>query len=200
MRLYNMVNNIELPDFGGIFEIIEYMLEVFNDFWYFFFKNGNFVLFLIFSIMGIVLLLHAREKEYDEKVHGKVELVKRRGRAGSAICVFIGFGFLLNIITPLLFDIFKKFPEPQIVIKYVDKIETIISLEQVHTLNIYEKSMFFLISFLSFLSMLLIAIGIYLMCYNKFIIRSKLKSFAFIGAGIVFWIFFGFKTSLRLIV
>ena len=191
-----MFNTIKPPDFGGLLGFLDDLLILLNEFSYFFFKNGNYVLFLIFSIMGIVLLLHAREKEYDEKVHGKVELVKRRGRAGSAICVFIGFGFLLNIITPLLFDIFKKFPEPQIVIKYVDKLETIISLEQVHTLNIYEKSIFFLISFLSFLSMLLIAIGIYLMCYNKFIIRSKLKSFAFIGAGVVFWIFFVYKCSI----
>jgi len=195
-----MVTNFELPDFGGIVELMEYLAEGFNDFWYFFFKNGNYVLFLIFSIMGMLLLIHAREKEYDEKIHGKIELVKRRGRAGSAICVFIGFGFLLNIIAPFLFYILKKVPEPQLVINYVGKLETITTLAQVNTLTIYERSMFFLISFLSFLSMILIAIGIYLICYNKFIIRSKLKSFVFIGAGVVFWICFGFKISLRLIV
>ena len=39
MQLYNMVNSLELPDFGGFFEIIEYMLGGFNDFWYFRLKN-----------------------------------------------------------------------------------------------------------------------------------------------------------------
>ncbi len=188
-------------DFGSMFKPINQFLDGLNYFWYIFFRYGNYVLFLCFSIMGIILLWHAREKEYSEKIHGNIELVKKRGRVGSAIFIFIGFGFLFKIFTVLLYDIFTHFPEPQIVVQYMgDAFDSINSLENVYTLTLYEKSIFFLISFISFLSIMLIAIGLYLMFFNKFIIRSKSKFIVFIGIGFFFWILFGFRTSLRLLV
>ena len=188
-------------DFGWLLDPLNKFLDGLNYFWYLFFKNGNYVLFLFFSLMGIILLLHAREKEYDEKIHGKTELVKRRGRTGSAIFIFIGVGFLFNILSRFLYDVFTKFPEPQIVINYIgDKLASINSLEQVYALTLYEKGLFFLISFLSLLSILFIAIGIYVLIFNKFIIRSKLKFSTFLGVGLFFWIMFGFRTSLSLLV
>ena len=191
---------IEL-DFGWLLEPMNEFLDGLNYFWYIFFKNGNYILFLCFSLMGIILLIHSREKEYDEKIHGKAELVKRRGRAGSAIFIFIGFGFLFKILLTFLYNIFTKFPEPQIVINYIgDTLASINSLEQVYTLTLYEKSLFFLLSFISLLSILLIAIGIYLLIFNKFILRSKLKFSVFLGVGLFFWILFGFRTSLSLLV
>jgi len=33
--------------------------------------------------MSVLLLINAREREYDEKVHGKEEFVKKRGRIFS---------------------------------------------------------------------------------------------------------------------
>ena len=188
-------------DFGWLLDPLNNFLDGLNYFWYLFFKNGNYILFLCFSLMGIVLLLHAREKEYDEKIHGNAELVKRRGRAGSAIFIFIGIGFLFKILSAFLYNIFTKFPEPQIVINYIgDKLASINSLEQVYILTLYEKSLFFLISFISLLAILFITVGIYLMIFNKFILRSKLKFLPFLGVGFFFWILFGFQTSLRLLV
>ncbi len=188
-------------DFGSMFKPLNQFLDGLNYFWHIFFRYGNYILFLCFSLMGMILLLHAREKEYDEKLRGNIELVKKRGRVGSAIFIFIGFGFLFKIFTVLLYDIFTNFPEPQIVVQYMgDAFDSINSLENVYTLTLYEKSIFFLISFISLLSLMLIAIGIYLMFFNKFIIRSKSKFIVFIGVGVFFWILFGFRTSLRLLV
>ena len=58
--------------------------------------------------MGVVLYLNAKEKEYDEIIHGKIELVKRRGRAGSAICILLALGFLSTHLTTFLYDIINQ--------------------------------------------------------------------------------------------
>ncbi|GAJ18939.1 unnamed protein product, partial [marine sediment metagenome] len=67
---------------------------------------------------GIVLYLNAREIEYREEIHGKIEAQKKRGRAGSVLCIFIAFGFLSKIFTIFLFDFFNLFPEPELIIRW----------------------------------------------------------------------------------
>ncbi len=70
-------------DFSEIFEPLIPFLNGFNNFFYMLFKNANYLFFFLFLIMSVLLLINAREREYDEKVHGKEELVKKRGRIFS---------------------------------------------------------------------------------------------------------------------
>lgn len=151
--------------------------------------------------MGIELLLYAREKEYNKELHAKKGLVKKREIIGSIILFFIGFGFLLKIFTILLYTFFLYFPKPQIIIFYLEeRIPPELSLDMVHTLSLYEQSFFFLVCFISFLSFLLIAFGLYLMLFNKFILCLNLKFLTFIAVGVFFWILVGFKVFLELLV
>ncbi|MFX0167584.1 MAG: hypothetical protein ACFE9V_19865 [Candidatus Hodarchaeota archaeon] len=149
--------------------------------------------------MSVLLLINAREIEYDEKVHGKEELVKKRGRAGMVISFILAFAFLSEDLLKSLFQLSEKLPEPAILLGYMEEIDSI-SLSNVHNLNIWARTLFFLINFLSLISLLLIIIGIYLMFFNKFILRSKLKFMAFVAVGFFFWILVGFRTSLRLMI
>ena len=196
-----MLNSVPEPDFGSFFSMLDDFINGLNYFWYMLFCYGNYMMFFAFFVMGIILYLNAREKEYDEMIHGKIELVKKRGRAGSAICILIAFAFLSTHFTTFLYDVIKNVPEPQLIVRYVgDKLITTNSLEEIHALNLHERFFFLLIGFISLVSILLIAIGLYLMFFNKFILRSKLKFLSFIGVGLFFWVLVGFKASLRLIV
>ncbi len=196
-----MTDFIPEPDLGGVGRFLTDLFNGFSYFWYTFFRYGNYILFAIFAIMGLVLFLNSREKEYDERIHGKEELVKKRGRAGSLICLLLAFAFLSTRFTRFLYDIYENVPEPQLIIRFVgDKLASTNSLEEVLTLGLWERFFFLAVSFCSFVSFLLISIGIYLMSFNKFILQSKWKFFAFIAVGFVFWLIVGFKASLKLLV
>ena len=149
--------------------------------------------------MSGVLFFNSREIEYDEKLHGKEEMVKKRGRIGMTIYFILAFASLSKQLIVALYKMFTFIPEPAILVQYMNNI-TSISLSNVLTLDIGPRTLFFFISFLSFASILLILIGIYLVFFNKFIIRSELKFIIFLVAGGVFWIFAGFEVSLSLMI
>ncbi|NVM36082.1 MAG: hypothetical protein HWN81_10835 [Candidatus Lokiarchaeota archaeon] len=113
-----MISLIPEPDLGGVGRFLTDLFNGFSYFWYTFFRYGNYILFAIFVIMGLVLFLNAREKEYDERIHGKEELVKKRGRAGVLICLLLDFAFLSNRFTRFLYDIYENVPEPQLIISH----------------------------------------------------------------------------------
>ncbi|MFX1326282.1 MAG: hypothetical protein ACFE8N_15135 [Promethearchaeota archaeon] len=150
--------------------------------------------------MSVVLFINAREKEYDEKIHThQIDIVKKRGRIGIAIYFIIAFAFLSRELMAFLYQIFKNLPEPAIIINYMPGSENI-SLNNLQTLDMGFRTLFLFSCLLSLMSLVMIIIGIYLMLFNKFIIRSKLKFMAFIGGGVIFWILVGFKISLRLMI
>jgi len=187
-------------DFGGILAFMEQLINAFSDFLYTIFFYGNYILFVIFVVMGIVLYLNAREIEYGENMHGKIEAQKKRGRAGSVLCIIIAFGFLSKIFIVFLFDFFNLFPEPELIIRYDSgRFFTIDSLKNTNTLHTLDRVFYFFVSLLSLTSILSIAFGVYLLFFNKFILRSRLKFFEFLIVGLVFGVIFGFKLSLRLL-
>ncbi len=186
---------------GGLFSFVEQIFNAFSDFLYTIFRFGNYILFVIFVVMGIVLYLNAREIEHREEIHGKIEAQKKRGRAGSVLCIIIAFGFLSKIFTTFLFDFFNLFPEPELIIRWDgDNLFAINSLENTHTLPAFDRVFYFFVSLLSLISILSIAFGVYLLFFNKFILRSRLKFFEFLIVGLVFWVVFGFKASLKLLI
>ena len=186
---------------GGLFSFVNQLINALNDVLYAFFFYGNYIIFVIFVVMGIVLYLNAREIEYRENIHGKIEAQKKRGRAGSVLCIFIAFGFLSKILTVFLYDIFNLFPEPELMIRWdKNNFFAINSLENTHTLPTYDRLVSFLDCLLSLISILSIAFGTYLLFFNKFILRSRLKFLEFLILGLVFWVVFGFKASLRLLI
>ncbi|MFX1570110.1 MAG: hypothetical protein ACFFCV_17270 [Promethearchaeota archaeon] len=188
-------------DPGGFFSFSYNLLNGLNYFLFVFFQYGNYILFAMFIIMGLVLYKSAREKEYDEKVHGKEELVKKRGRAGAAICILLAFGFGSGHLINFFFDMFTKLPEPELILRYVgDKLISVNSLDNLHLLNLYEKAIYLLISFFSFFSFVMISVSIYLMFFNKFIIHSRLNFITILIVGLIFWVLCGFNASFRLLV
>ena len=183
------------------FAFLEEFLIIVSDFFYAFFSFGNYILFVIFLLMGVMLYRNAREIEHGEKVPRKIDSLKKRARAGAISCFFVAFGFLSKIFTVFLYDIFLLLPEPELVIRVVGgNLEAINSLDIINTLSIHDKGLFYFISFLSFLSMVLIALTIYLMCFNKFVLRFNVKISSFLAIGLILWFFFGFKASLKLLI
>ncbi|KKK42024.1 hypothetical protein LCGC14_1366720 [marine sediment metagenome] len=194
-----MLDYFSPSDLSQILEPLNEFFNGFNYFFYMLFKNGNFLFFFLFLLMGIVLFINAREIEYHDKIRGKEELVKRRGRIGSVLLILLSFGFLSKDLFAFLFSIFSNLPEPKFLVKFMYEID-LYSLENIHTLDLGHRTLFFFISSFSLISLLLIIIGIYLLLFNKFILRSKLKTFAFLGVGLLFWILVGFNMALRLII
>jgi len=194
-----MLDFLQIPDLSQIFEPFYELFNGFNYFFYVLLKNGNYLFFFIFFLMGAILFINAREIEYDEKIHGKVELVKRRGRIGTGILILLSFGFLSKDLFGFLFSTFNFIPEPKFLVKFMSEFD-LYSLENIHTLDLGQRTFFFFISSISLTSLLLIIIGVYLLLFNKFILRSKLKTFAFLGVGLFFWFLVGFNISLRLMI
>jgi len=188
-------------DFTEIFAFMEEFMIIINDFFYAIFSFGNYILFGIFVFMGIMLFRNAREIEHGEKVPRKIDSLKKRARAGSISCFFIAFGFLSKIFIVFLYDIFLLLPEPELVIRViVGNFNKINSLNMANSLPIYDRSLFFFISFLSFASIILIAISTYLILFNKYILRYKVKISTFLVIGLILWFFFGFRASLKLLI
>jgi len=194
-----MLGYLPTTDLSQILEPLNEFFNGFNYFFYTLFKNGNFLFFFFFFLMGIILFINAREIEYDERIHGKEELVKRRGRIGTILLILFSFGFLSKDLFAFIFSIFNVLPEPKLLVKFMYEID-LYSLENIHTLDLGQRTLFFFISSFSLISLLLIIIGIYLLLFNKFILRSKLKTFAFFGVGFFFWLLVGFNMALRLII
>ena len=194
-----MLDYLEIPDFSQFLEPLNQFFHGFNYFFFVLFKNGNYLFFILFFLLGAILFLNAREIEYDEKIHGNVELVKRRGRIGTVLLILLSFGFLSKDLFAFLFSAFNFIPEPKFLVKFMSEID-LYSLENIHTLDLVQRTFFFFICSISLISILLIIIGIYLLLFNKFILRSKLKTFAFLGVGIFFWFLVGFDISLRLMI
>ncbi|MFX1312624.1 MAG: hypothetical protein ACFFHD_08440 [Promethearchaeota archaeon] len=199
-----------MPHFSSIFDLemlekifqpLLQFLKVLNDYMYVFFQYGNLIFFLNFLIMGIILLFHTREIEYNERIHIKIEIIKRKGRIGAAIFIIMAFLFLSGILTSWLYNLFSILPEPQVLLGYIgSQFSSITSLKEIDTLTVFQANIFFLINFISFVSLLLLFISLYLMFFNKSILHFKLKFSVFLFLGIFFWILVGFRTSLQLLV
>jgi hypothetical protein len=163
---------------------------------------GNYILFLIFLIMAFKLLSAAKYKEYHEKVFGRnLEYVKKHGRVGTSVCIFISIGFLFKILTILFFYMSETLPAPFIFnwlgLNHVYYNST--SLNTLNTLNLLEKSLVFLTGLVSLISVLLICIGLYLMFFNKRILRTRYKSGSVFFSGIVLGVIFGFGPCFRML-
>ena len=134
------------------YAFLEEFLIIVSDFFYAFFSVGNYILFAIFLLMGILLYRNAREIEFGEKIPRKIDSLKKRARAGAISCFFVAFGFLSKIFTVFLYDIFLLLPEPEIVIRLVGgNLEAISSLDIINSLPIHDKGLFFsLVFYLSY--------------------------------------------------
>lgn len=194
-----MLGYFSIPDLSQMLEPLNQFFDGFNSFFSMLLKNGNYLFFSLFFLMGTILFFNSREIEYDDKIHGKVELVKRRGRIGTVLLILLSFGFLSKDLFGFLVSTFNFIPEPKFLVNFVDEID-LYSLENIHTLDLGQRTFFFFMSSISLTSLLLIIIGIYLLLFNKFILRSKLKTFAFLGVGLFFWLLVGFNMSLKLMI
>ena len=67
-----MLDYLSEFDFSEIFEPLIPFLHGFNNFFYVLFKNANYLFFFLFLILSILLLINAREIEYDEKLCQRV--------------------------------------------------------------------------------------------------------------------------------
>ena len=97
--------------FQGIFYFIDELIKGFNIFSSFLFQNGNYVLFIIFLTMGIVLLFNAKEVEEHQKLYARnLEYIKKKGRAGTLICILLAIGFLSKGLLVFLDWCFSSLP------------------------------------------------------------------------------------------
>ena len=70
-----MLKYYTLLDLSSTLEPINQFFDGFNYFFYVFFQLGNYVLFFIFLLMGMILFRNAREREYKELITGKIEMI-----------------------------------------------------------------------------------------------------------------------------
>ena len=167
------------------------------------FRFGNVILFIVFLIMGINLLVNAKDKEYQEKIFARnLELAKRKGRIGTGVCIVLSVAFLSKGLLVFLLWCFKSFSLPLVfLIPYLtDFYYQGDTLDALNAFELVNSSIFLLMSMISLISLIAIAFGIYLILFNKRILRSKLKPYKVLGAGLLLAIIFGFPLSLRLMI
>ncbi len=177
------------------------ILEIFDEICVNVFRFGNWILFLIFLAMGLNLLITAKEKENRDKIRGRnLEYVQKRGRAGSVVFIFLGIGFLFKGLAIFLIMCFQSSLPPPIFrwLNIAHLYGNIISLEDLQNYDIFEASLFLFISLLSFVSLILISFGIYLILFNKRVLRTKYKSYSFFILGVIMGIVCGFTSGLLL--
>ncbi len=177
------------------------ILEIFNEIAVNVFRLGNWILFLIFLAMGLNLLITAKEKENQEKIRGRnLEYVKKRGRAGSVVFILFGVGFLFKGIPIFLLICFHSSSPPPIYhwLGSVYLYYKVSTLEDLQNFDIFESSLFLFIGLLSFISIILISFGVYLILFNKRILRTKYKSYSLFILGVIMGIVCGFTSGLLL--
>ena len=177
------------------------VLEIFGEVCVNVFLFGNWILFLIFLAMGLNLLITAKEKENQERIRGRnLEYVKKRGRAGAVVFILFGVGFLFKGIPIFLLICFHSSSPPPIYhwLGCVYLYYKVSTLEDLQSLDLFESSLFLFIGLLSFISIILISFGIYLIVFNKRILRTKYKSYSFFVLGVIMGIVCGFTPGLLL--
>lgn len=187
--------------FDSTLAVLIKILEIFDEICINVFRFANWILFFVFLAMGINLLITAKEKEKQERIHGKnQEYVQKRGRCGAVIFILIGIGFLFKGLAIFLLICFQSSSAPPIFywlnLNYLH--EDITSLEDISKFNVFEISIFFLISLLSFISIILISVGTYFILFNKRVLRTRYKSFSFFILGLVMGMICGFTSGLLL--
>ena len=184
------------------FDIIENFLRNFNKIYYSIFSFGNFIMFLVFLFLGVNLLVSAKDKEYTEKLHARnMEYLKKKGRVGTIIFLFLAIGFLFKGVPIVVLWCFSFVPTPYIfkVLKIGEYYQINTTLKDIYSYNVYESAFLFFICILSFTATLMFTIGLYLICFNKRILRSKLKSFNLFFMGLILGIIFGFAPGFWLL-
>lgn len=181
----------------------EALIKGFNNFTSYLLQNGNCVLFLVFLIMGIILLFNAKEIEEHQKLYARnLEYIKKKGRAGTTICILIAIGFLSRGLLVFLDLCFSSLPIP-IFFSYEPFRKFYVaatSVEAISDFSLYISFFYFISTIFSLLSLVCIAIGIYLAIFNKRILRTKFRSHRMILLGIGLAFIFGIPTSIRLMV
>ena len=197
---------IDLPVFDflePIGEALVNLLKGFNQICSNFFRFGNVILFIVFLIMGINLLINAKDKEYHEKIFARnLEHAKRKGRIGTGICIILSIAFLSKGLLVLLLWCFKSFSLPLIFLipNFTKVYHQGDTLNAISSFELVSSSVFLLMCMISLISLIAVAFGIYLILFNKRILRSKFKPYKILGAGLLLGILFGYPMSLRLMV
>ncbi len=187
--------------FQSVNDAIVGILVPFNEICINIFRFGNWILFLIFIFLGVNLLMSAHEKETEERIHGKnLEYIQKRGRIGSFILILIAIGFLFKGLTILTIISFSSFSAPPVFrwLKCQYLYNNISTLEDLKKYDVFEVSLFLFISLVSFISIILISFGIYLLLFNKRILRTHYKACSFIVIGVILACIFGITPGLLL--
>ncbi len=183
-----------------IWDTLSSFAESFNDVSFLIFQFANFILFLVHLGLGVNLLWSAKSKENDEMIHGvNLEYIKKKGRIGTIVYILIGFGFLFKLLTYLLLICFDFLPTP-LFLNFFNKENLFNEINLTDSeLKIFELFFARFTGLLSFLGIIFFSIGIYLIAFNKSILRTKYKPMSFFLLGVFLLIIFGVTPSLRII-
>ena len=205
MTFYTQTNIID--------DIVESILESFTGFFrgfnfvcYNIFQYGNLILFLFYLVLGGYLLVRAKNVEDKQKIYGRnLEIIKMRGRISAAILLTVAILFLFKALPLLLLWFSQSFTLPPFVIwlggaEVEDALNSIITINDLLSYDDITISFIFFIGLMSFISVILISFGFFLVVYNKSILRTKNKPISLILLGIILSIVFGFTTYIRLII
>ncbi len=187
----------------GLGNFLLKILKSFQEICRFIFTNGNCLFFLFFLIMGVYLLINAKEKEEHERIYARnLEYIKKRGRTGIVVSMLLAVGFLSKGLIVFLDWCFGLFSTP--IFFSFDGMEDFYnratSWEAITLFNPLESFLYFLFSLISFFAILAFTFGIYLIFFNKRILRTKLKSYKVLIGGLALIVIYGVPTSILLMI
>ncbi|MFX1445924.1 MAG: hypothetical protein ACFFHV_21115, partial [Promethearchaeota archaeon] len=73
------------------------------------------------------------------------------------------------------------------------------TLEEINSLDLFGKGLLFFICLASLISTLLFTFGIYLIFFNKRVLRTEYKPYSFFIVGLIFGVIFGFAPGFWLL-
>jgi hypothetical protein len=203
MLFYN--DNSLSESYNPLSETIESLIEAiktFNKICYTIFQFGNFIMFLLFLLMGIHLYISAKNMEYKEQLNTiNIEFVKKRGRIGTTIYFLLSLGFLVKILPVVILWLISPLPTPVLfnLFKLNEYYNTNSSLKEIYSHKTIITGFILFIGIISLSSILMISLGIYLILFNKTILQSELKAFELLFLGLIIGIIFGFAPGLWLL-
>ena len=198
-----MSSLLETEFFINLGNFLLTLLNGFKTVCFYIFEYGNVVFFFFFLFMGIYLLFNARDKEEHDKIYARnLEYIKKRGRTGVFVCIVFSIAFLSKGLIIFLDWCFTFLPTPVFFsFEYTKKFYIdAVSLEAINNFNPLDSFLYFLFSLISLMSILIVAFGIYLVFFNKKILRTKFKSYKVLGGGLLLIVIYGIPTCTRLMI
>ena len=183
------------------FGAIDNLFNIFNVIAINILKFGHFVLFFMYSFMGINLFRKSKKIVFIAQTQGiSKSFVKKKSINVSCALVLVGFGFLTGVLTKFLLIFFQSSPDSLfLIVLNKENFYKVDSINLLSRLELFDRFLYLLLCFGSFLGFVVLSYGCYILFFGKSVLKSKSRPSGYIVLGIILLIIFGIVPFLKIL-